>query len=537
MRILRALVHDRQPQSVSELSSALGLHKATLVRLLRTLMAEGVVVQDAATRRYALNPASMVRLAEFTPPLLSFFDAVQRELDQLALRTGATAVLALPDHTGHRGRAVMAAASPQPVRVDPLHEPARPLHTIAAGKCYLAYLSDRELDAYIESGLEQLTPLTISSPLQLRRELRQVRAQGFALNRGEAVPDSRYVAIPLHGPAGVVRGGLAIGYPATFPPRADLSQLLAHLHQSAETMSSIFSYEGWTTQIRESSSHVQAKPPLPDSPDPGFGDGAMPAVRSVSRMLRIVQLLHAVPEGLTVGEVGSRRGLHHLVAMRLLNTLEQESLVTRDAPRRGYRLNPLAWIPIARVLRSATGRAELARVVLQRLADASGVAATIFLPDATSRHYTDLQVAFPKGPVRLHLDEGELLPLHATAGGKCYLAGQPPSWLGEYLGDGLPARTAKTITSPEQLRRELSLVRERGYALNLEESHLGVGTIAVPLCSSDGSTVGAVTLPSAVGDFSEANLQRWLPLLRAAARGISHLLLADRKERVADDLA
>jgi len=530
VRILRALVHEKQPQSISELSSALGLHKATLVRLLRTLMAEGVAVQEAATKRYALNPASMVRFAEFTPPLLGFFDAVQRGLDELTLRTGATAVLALPDHTGHRGRAVMASLSPQPVRVDPLDQPARPLHTIAAGKCYLAYLPDRELDAYIEAGLEKLTPLTISSPLRLRKELRQVRAQGYAVNRGEAVHDSRYVAIPLHGPTGVVAGGLAIGYPAAFPPSSDLPQLVAHLHQSADTLSSIFSYEWWATQIREPNSRVQAEHLLPDSPDPGFGDGAMPAVRSVSRMLRILQLLHSVPEGLTVGEVARRRGLHHLAAMRLLHTLEQEALVTRDAPRKGYRLNPLPWIPVARVLRSAAGRVELARVALQHLADASGVAATVLLPDATSRRHTDLQVAFAKGPVRLHLDWNASPPLHATAGGKCYLAGKPRYWLEEYLGDGLSACTAKTITSPEQLRRELSLVREQGYALNLEESDLGVGAVAVPIHFPDGSTAGAVTLASAIGDLSETSIRRWLPLLRAAARHLSHLLAAGQQE-------
>jgi DNA-binding IclR family transcriptional regulator len=536
VRILRALTHEKQPQSISELSSALGLHKATLVRLLRTLMAEGVVVQDAATKRYALSPASAVRLAEFAAPLLGFSDAVQRVLDELTMHTGSTAVLALPDYTGRRGSAVMDSLPPQPVRIEPMDEPARPLHTIAAGKCYLAYLPDRELDAYIRSGLEKLTPLTISSPLRLRRELRQVRAQGYAVNRGEAVQDCRYVAIPLRDPSGVVVGGLAVGYPAAFPPRADLSQLIAHLHQSADTLSSIFSYEWWATQIRELSSRVQAEQLLPDSPDPGFGAGPMPVVRSVARMIRIIHLLHLVPEGLTVGEVGRRRGIHNLVAMRLLRTLEREGLAERDAPRKGYRLNPLPWIPFARVLRSATGRVRLARVVLQSLADASGVAATVFLPGATSRRHTDLQVAFPKGPVRLHFDENTSPPLHATAGGKCYLAGKPLYWLEEYLGDGLSACTAKTITSPEQLRRELALVREQGYALNLEESDLGVGAFAVPLHSLDGSTTGAVTLYSAIGDLSETNIRRWLPLLRSASRHLSHVLVVSWQERVADGL-
>ncbi len=536
MRILRVLTSHRQPQSLAQLSLELGLHKPTLVRLLRTLMTEGVVVQDVDTKRYARNPAGMVRLAAFASPLLDFADAAKGILDELAARTGATAALFCPDRTSRTCTATMMSLPHTAVRLDLSERPPEPLHALASGKCYLAHLSEQQLEDYIRPGLESMTPRTITSPSRLRKELRRIREQGYALNNKEATMQSAGVAVPLRAASGEVKGALALAYADVFPPRADTSQLVAHLQQSADAISALLSYEWWLSRVRASAWRRPKGIPLPDTPDPGFGDGPLPAVRSVARAMRLIELLLVVPEGLTAGEAARIRALPEPAARRLLRTLEQEGIVARDAPGRGYRPDPLGFLPIARFLRSAAVLSELTRAVLQELVDATGAVARITVADATGRWPMDLQVVHPSGPVRLSADEETFPPLHATAGGKCCLAAQSRASIESYLQDGLSSRTPKTIKSPQQLRRELALVRERGYALNLEESDLGIGAVAVPLSTPDNAVVGAVALTAVIQDFTEVNIRRWLPLLRSAAGAISRLLVPGWQERIADGL-
>ena len=55
IEVLRTLCSGRTPQSVAQVSAATGLHRATTHRILRALCDEGMVDQDAASRRYRLG--------------------------------------------------------------------------------------------------------------------------------------------------------------------------------------------------------------------------------------------------------------------------------------------------------------------------------------------------------------------------------------------------------------------------------------------------------------------------------------------------
>jgi DNA-binding IclR family transcriptional regulator len=158
--------------------------------------------------------------------------------------------------------------------------------------------------------------------------------------------------------------------------------------------------------------------------------------------------------------------------------------------------------------------------------------AGIVVPDATGRRLVDQQVAFPDRPIHIEPNDDIFPPLHTTSGGKCYLAFQSPGWVERYIAAGLPAWTKATITSPQELLREFALTRERGYALNMEETSAGVGAMAVPLRDAAGQVVGAATLASVVTEFTRATIREWLPLLREAAERLSEILAPDWRGRL-----
>jgi IclR family acetate operon transcriptional repressor len=87
-------------------------------------------------------------------------------------------------------------------------------HCTAAGKILLAYLPQRELDQFLQGGLEQFTPHTITDPHKLQKELVQAREQGYALAREELEKGLNVVAAPIYDHTGQVVASASVAGPA-----------------------------------------------------------------------------------------------------------------------------------------------------------------------------------------------------------------------------------------------------------------------------------------------------------------------------------
>ena len=93
-------------------------------------------------------------------------------------------------------------------------------------------------------------------------------------------------------------------------------------------------------------------------------------------------------------------------------------------------------------------------------------------------------IAAVEGPpaVRVASRLGRTMPAHCTSTGKAMLAQLSQLELRQLLPDeDLEAVTPRSIGSRTALEAELARVRERGYAVNREESEEGVASVAVPI--------------------------------------------------------
>ena len=98
---------------------------------------------------------------------------------------------------------------------------------------------------------------------------------------------------------------------------------------------------------------------------------------------------------------------------------------------------------------------------------------------------------------------GTTLPAHCSSVGKALLARLDPTRSGElYPGDRLPQTTDRSIDSFPTLVKALDRVRRQGYAVNLEESETGVGSIAVAIDDDLGRTIAAVSCAAPVSRLS-----------------------------------
>ena len=89
---------------------------------------------------------------------------------------------------------------------------------------------------------------------------------------------------------------------------------------------------------------------------------------------------------------------------------------------------------------------------------------------------------------------GGRLPAYATGVGKALLAYAPSELIEQICSDPMPAFGPRTITRPDQLRRELEAVRANRLAFEREESAANVGCAAAPILGVKGIPVAALSV-------------------------------------------
>ena len=123
---------------------------------------------------------------------------------------------------------------------------------------------------------------------------------------------------------------------------------------------------------------------------------------------------------------------------------------------------------------------------------------------------------------RLVSNVGMRAVLYRTALGKAIVAFLPPEQR-ELLVKSLrfQAFTPHTLTSPEQLNRELNAIHKSAYAVDNEESVLGVRCIAAPIMDSKGIAVAAISISGPTSRITTQKTASLGNVVKATAREIA----------------
>ena len=211
--------------------------------------------------------------------------------------------------------------------------------------------------------------------------------------------------------------------------------------------------------------------------------------RTLDRGLRVLELVAERPNR-TLGEIAAAVELSPATALRILDTLRARDFVARDEASKTYRVGLRALEVGARFL-SETRLQETARILLRRLSEDTGQTVTLAIVEDRSVVYLD--VVEGRGALRSSTGVGTRLPAHATASGKVLLAWKWEAGLRRVVGpEPFEARTERTLTRLDALRRELAEVRRTAVAFDREELNLDVTCIAAAVRDRDGGVIAAV---------------------------------------------
>ncbi|BCP53946.1 DNA-binding transcriptional regulator KdgR [Kaistia sp. 32K] len=230
------------------------------------------------------------------------------------------------------------------------------------------------------------------------------------------------------------------------------------------------------------------------------------------KALSVLEFLGEQQRSVSVQDVAAGLGSDRTTAYRMLATLVQSGYVVRDESAKLYRLS-LKVLSLARHLVSDDERSIQIVRSLRRISEETG----------ETVHYSALDqdcavlVFRSKGVQRVSVDFqiGDRSPLTSTSIGKVLLAYEDPRFVDTILARGLPKLAPKTITDPEQFRRELSLVRAQGYAYDDLEFAADMRCLAVPVFEKGGRVPGGIAIS---GPSSRFSLEKLDELRTVAAR-------------------
>ena len=197
LALLESLVGSGEGLTMTELARGVRASKPSALRLLATLQGAGFVERNSATARYHLTyrigslAARHYQTLGVNQPVESILRQLSRETGELAelgmVSGGETMVVVATSEGTHRLKVEAAKLGEQ-----------LPPHATALGKAWLAQLREGEALRICKAhGLQAYTSHTLTTLKALRQEIREIRAQGYAVSREERYEGTFGVAAPV----------------------------------------------------------------------------------------------------------------------------------------------------------------------------------------------------------------------------------------------------------------------------------------------------------------------------------------------------
>lgn len=215
LKILELVAESRQGLGISELSRRLGISKGTVFGLCNQLQASGALSRDPASKRYGLGPL-VATLARRGFAQASLRDAAGPEMTRLCGLLDESVFLGVMG----RGEVMVLEARqpPEQIRISAGPGTRLPLLAGAVGKVFLAGLPPAQVDEILAPGLPAHTPHSITDPQEFRRQLDEVRSQGYAVEQDEFLLGIWGVAASLGVAGGLPAALYVVGFNSSLKP-------------------------------------------------------------------------------------------------------------------------------------------------------------------------------------------------------------------------------------------------------------------------------------------------------------------------------
>ena len=211
--LLEFLSLNEQETGITEISKKLHMGLSTVHRIASTLKSRGYVIQNQQTAKYRLG-IKLFELGCAVQGTKRLIEIAKPYLKQLSQSTNETANLAILE-----GKEVIyldTIESPEMLRTEIMAGTRTPAHCTALGKVLLATISDGEFESLYKRAepLSSLTSKSITSLEELKKHLKKIKEQGYAVDREEYKIGINCIGVPIFGRNGDI-AAISITGPAS----------------------------------------------------------------------------------------------------------------------------------------------------------------------------------------------------------------------------------------------------------------------------------------------------------------------------------
>jgi len=213
---------------------------------------------------------------------------------------------------------------------------------------------------------------------------------------------------------------------------------------------------------------------------------------SVKRTFQVLDVFTSNQPELSLTEISSKLRSDKSSISRILVTLTSAGFLERNPMNRKYRLG---WKLVDlgnRVLSRYNDIRECANPFLEELGQKITEIVHLSILDGNQIVYLEKKGVGQTLTVATQI--GGRSPAHSSAMGKVLLSGLSQNELSDILAASPLIRfTPNTITEIPKLRKHLEEIRNQGFAIDNEESFLGIKCVAAPIKNANGKILAAVS--------------------------------------------
>lgn len=236
IQLLLKLSDEGEEVGTTELGRKLGIHKATVSRILMKLAQHNFVYKSKETRKYWLGPA--IHQLAMNMAAVSFehvMDVARPHVDELRDQVGETTALEI--WLGNSTVLTYCAQSHNPLKVIPPPGESFELHAAAGAKAILSFTHTDRVDTLIGGELVKRTAKTITDKTELKKCLGDFNKQGYAVDYEEMHEGICGVGAPIFNKLKQPIAAIVVLVPATRSTTLENPDLINHLKMKTQLIS------------------------------------------------------------------------------------------------------------------------------------------------------------------------------------------------------------------------------------------------------------------------------------------------------------
>ena len=240
------------------------------------------------------------------------------------------------------------------------------------------------------------------------------------------------------------------------------------------------------------------------------------------RLFGLLEVMAAKDQRYSLQGLVEETGLPKPTLHRMLQQLEGAGLLQREGDGRHYGIGTrLRRLSENLLFNDSLHGAR--HTVLRQLVEEIGESCNLTSLSGSEVVYLDrVETA---APLRFYLHPGSRVPVHCSASGKIFLSQMSAAQRRRLLSNApLETYTAKTLTDPAALEKEVQRVRKDGFAIDNEEFLSGLLCIAALVPSGDEAPSNlCIAVQAPIMRLDTAKAKTLLPALQRAALALSRI--------------